>query len=450
MDEQEYQMDPRLQEQRRKRREELRKKRQQRKMIVYAALAVILVLVLVLAIRGCSKKKTADNPNTSDPDQVQTGELEPVVPPEEQTPVAEDAVATLAAVGDVMCYDEQISDASVSGGGYDFTGAFARVKDQLKAADLTVGNLETNFAGTPYSGYPNFSSPPQLAAALADAGFDILQTANTYSLENGFNGLTSTINTLSDAGITAAGTYASRESASENGGVILKEVNGIKFAFIAYTKGVNGRTRPSEYNYCVNLLYTDYTGAYTVVDETALQQSIQSAKALEPDVIVAMLHWGGEYDILPTDSQNSIADLLFRNGVDVILGTHSHVVGPMEKRSVTTVDGETKDVFIAYSLGNFYSSMNRENTQPSALLNLTFTRSGETGKTTISKAEYVPLYIADMGAEAQTQYQVLDIEAEIDRYIGGAEDRVPSEVYTQMRQAVNVLHQNAGDALAKY
>ncbi len=444
-----YELDPRIQEERKRRREELRKKRQQRKYIIYAAFALILVLIIALCVKSCSKKK---DPEPKD-QQVETqqpteGELEPVVPPEDTTPVRESSTATLAATGDIMCYIEQIQDAAMSGGGYDFAPAFSGVKEILSKADITVGNLETNFAGTPYSGYPYFSSPPQLASALDEAGFDLLQTANTYSMENGFTGLTSTINTISDAGMTAVGTYASRESASENGGIVIREVNGIKFAFFAYTKGINGRTRPGDYSYCVNLLYTDYTGGYTQVDETALLQSIKSAKEQEADVIVALLHWGGEYDVEPTDSQKSIADLLFRNGVDVIIGTHSHVVGPMEQKTVTTVDGETKDCFVAYSLGNFYSSMDRDETKPSAILNLTFNLDGESGKTSIQKIEYVPLYIANMGSDAETQYKVLDIEKEIDRYIGGAEERVPSEVYGELKKALEVLHNNAGTQYA--
>ena len=437
-----YELDPKIQEDRKKRREELRKKRQQRKMIIYAALAVFLVLIIVLCITRCTKKAKPGDEPTETVEQQPEGELDPVVPEQSDVPIRENATVTLAAVGDIMCYDEQIDDAFITGGGYDFKRAFAGVKDVLSAADLTVGNLETNFAGTPYKGYPTFSSPPQLAEALADAGFDLLQTANTYSMENGFPGLTSTINTLSEAGITAVGTYASRESASENGGVVFKEVNGIKFAFIAFTKGINGRTRPAEYSYCVNLLYTDYTGSFNQVDETAVLQSIQNAKAQEPDVIVALVHWGGEYDVAPTDSQNTVADLMFRNGVDVIIGSHSHVVGPMEQRTVTTVDGKNKTVFLAYSLGNFYSSMTKDGTQASAILQLTFTLDGMTGETSISKMEYVPAYIADLGSNAEDRYQILNIGKEIDRYIGGAEDRVTPEIYGELKRARDLLHQD--------
>ena len=207
MSDQNYELDPRIQEQRRQRREEMRRKRAQRKIVIYAALAVILVLVLVLSIRSCTNK-TPDNEVTDpNPDQTTNENLDAVVPPEQpQEPVKEDTHATLSAIGDIMCYEEQVADALQADGSYDFSASFAKVADLLSASDLTVANLETNFAGTPYSGYPNFSSPPELAKAMADAGIDILQTANTYSMENGMAGLRTTIETIEEYGMQRAGT----------------------------------------------------------------------------------------------------------------------------------------------------------------------------------------------------------------------------------------------------
>ena len=445
MSDQNYELDPKIQEQRRQRREELRRKRAQRKIVIYAALAVILILVLVLSIRSCTNKTPDDDVVDPNPDQTTNENVDAVVPPEQpQEPVKEDTHATLSAIGDIMCYEEQIADALQADGSYDFTASFAKVADLLGAADLTVANLETNFAGTPYSGYPTFSSPPELAKAMADAGIDILQTANTYSMENGMAGLRTTIETIEEYGMQSAGTYGTQEEANENGGVVIREINDIKFAFIAFTKGINGRTRPADNAYCVNLLYTDYTSTYSSVDENALIKSVQSAKALEADVIIALLHWGGEYDIEPNDTQTAIADLLFKNGVDVILGSHAHVVGPMEKRTVTTVDGESKEVFIAYNLGNFISRMTKEGTQASVVLNLSFTKSGETGETTITAAEYVPGYIADHGEGADVRYEVLDIAEEVDHYIGNADGHVSEELYSTIKAERERIRTNAG------
>ena len=447
MSDQDYELDTTLQQQRKARREEMRRKRILRRNIIYAALAIILILIIVLAVRSCTKKdEPAAPPDTEQNEQLEG--LEPVTPDDTpEDPAGVDATATLAAVGDIMCYQEQIDDAQQADGSLDFSPAFAQVQQALSSADLTIANLETNFAGEPYTGYPNFSSPPELAQALAAAGVDIAQTANTYSLENGLTGLQSTITTLAQNGMQAAGTYASQQAASENGGVLLREVNGIRFAFLAFTKGVNGRTLPTGSTYCTNVLYTDYNGGYTTVDETALLDAVTSAKQAEADVIIALLHWGGEYETEPDATQEQIADLLFLNGVDVILGSHSHMVGQLEKRTVTTADGETKDVFLAYSLGNFYSSMDRENTRASMILNITFFKSGQTGQTTITDIGYRPVYIADLGEQETDRYVILDIAAEIDAYIGGAEDRVSETLYNEIRSALEFIHSVSGSEL---
>ena len=312
-----------------------------------------------------------------------------------------------------MVYDNQLSDAEQADGSYNFDDCFKAVSAYTMGADLTVGNLELNFCGTPYSGYPNFKAPETLAASLAGIGFDLVQTANTYSIQNGMLGLQSTIHYLDAAKIGHVGTYATEDEKKENGGVIVEDMNGIKVAFIAFTKGVNNVSLPTGAEFAVNLLYTDYSSNYTQVDESAILNQIDAAKALSPDVIVAMLHWGGEGDLAPSDTQTKIKDLMFQNGVDVILGSHSHLVGPMQEETVKTEDGTEKTCFVAYSLGNFISGKNTDGYNESCVLNLQFTKDGETGETTISKISYLPTYILDSGTSAEIEFQVLPIRSAI-------------------------------------
>lgn len=322
----------------------------------------------------------------------------------------EDAVATLAAVGDIMAYDAQLEDALTDDGAYDFMPSFQAVRSYTESADLTVGNLELNLLGGPnYTGDPRseafFNAPESLASDLNRIGFDILQTANTYSIVNGIAGLQSTLNFLHQAGIDTVGT---RTSEGEDG-VIIREVNGIRMAFLAFTKGLNGMTLPTQYDYAVDLLYTDYNKAYETIDVATITERVEAAKAHEPDVIIAMCHWGSEYDQQISKTQVQIRDLMFKNGVDVILGSHSHIVGPMEEHQVKTADGEEKTCFVAYSLGNFISAMNEAGTQESVILNLEFTKDGETGLTTISDISYTPLYILDRDEEADVRFEILPI-----------------------------------------
>lgn len=394
-------------EARRQKRLQMKRKRQMQQRIILSIFAVVLILIIVLVAKSCGSKSKDKKSNEP-----------PIQPPTEQQPqeppAKPDVTATIAAVGDIMLYDEQLKDAQVDETTYDFSKCFKAISPYTTNADLTVGNLKVNFLGyAPYSGNPKstpfFNAPEAFASALADIGFDILQTANTYSIMNGINGLQSTINILNQAKIDHVGTHSTDPAQSTNGGVVLREVNGIKFAFIAFTKGVNGMHLPANNPYSVDLLYTDYDTEFKKIDTTSILNRINAAKALEPDVIIAMLNWGSELDFNPADTQTEIKDLMFKSGVDVILGAHSHVVGPMKMEEVETTDGEKKNCFVAYSLGNFISKMNNQFTQESVILNLQFTKDGDTGDVTISNVNYTPLYILDHGETAETRYEVLPI-----------------------------------------
>lgn len=398
---QEYKRDEQELERRRLIRMELKRKQERLQKIGLAAVAVLLVLIIVLIAKSCGSKQ-AKKQITVDKHTANNNLQNEV----------KDVTATIAAVGDIMCYDDQLKAAKQADGSYDFSASFAAIKPYLESANLTVGNLELNFCGADegYSGYPKFNTPESLAGTLKDIGFDMMQTANTYSIQSGINGLNSTIQYLTAQGIDHVGTYHNREAKQSNEGVIIKNINGIRFAFIAYTKGLNNYSLPSDAGYAVDVLFKDYATNYSQINKEALLASVNAAKALEADVIVAMLHWGNENEIEPFTTQEQIADLLFQSGVDVIIGSHSHEVGPMEMRKVT-VDGEEKEVFLAYSLGNFFSSMDRGTSRTSVVLNLEFTMDAETGDVRISDANYLPVYIVDKGENATTRFEVLPIRS---------------------------------------
>ena len=404
----EYERDDELLEKRRQRRLEMKRKRRMQQRIILGVLAVVLILVVVLVVKGCDGKK---------PEEPKQEELETIVPPpveEEAPPPEPDRKVTLAAVGDIMFYDTQLMDAMQEDLSYSFDECFLAISAYTNSANLTVGNLELNMTGKePYTGKPYWNAPESLATKLSEIGFDVMLTANTYSITNGINGLVNTAKFLNAAGIDNVGTHISDPDETAGAGAIVREINGIKIAFIGFTKGVDGMKLPANNEYAVDLLYSDYTGTYSKIDTSSILDRIDDAKALKPDLIVAMCHWGGEFDLEPTDSQKDIADLMFENGVDVILGSHSHIVGPMGYVDVETVDGEKKTCFIAYSLGNFISDMDKDYSMESVILNLEFTKSGETGKTTVSNANYTPLYILDAGEGADVRFEILPIREAI-------------------------------------
>ncbi|HIQ69896.1 MAG TPA: CapA family protein [Candidatus Avoscillospira stercorigallinarum] len=428
----EYERDEEVLEQRRLKRLEMKRRHKIKQRIVFGAAALILILAVVLIVRGCTAEKEPPEQEVVTP---------PPTVPEEPEPVEPDKTATLAAVGDIMMYQDQIDAAQQEDSTYNFADCFSAIKAYTSSADLTVGNLELNLCGTtPYSGNPRtapyFNAPDILAQNLADIGFDILQTANTYSIMNGINGLTSTMNILNAAGIEAVGTHLSDPGTT--GGYVIREINGIKIAFIAFTKGLNNMTLPLNSEYCVDLLYTDYNSDYSIVDTTGIMNRLDAAKAESPDIIVAMLHWGAEYDTTISSTQEDITDLLLKNGVDVILGSHSHIVSKMEMVDVETVEGEKKQCFVAYSLGNFISYMpDKANAMESVILNLEFTKSSETGETTISNVSYTPLYILDQGEEADIRFQVLPIRAALKSSLFADYETVMEEAIDHLKTNTN-------------
>ena len=208
-----------------------------------------------------------------------------------------DSTISLVAIGDIMCHNTQIKDA-YKNGIYDFSYVFTEIKDYIENADIAIGNLETTFAGSKkgYSGYPQFNTPEILATNLKDIGIDVLTTPNNHCLDTGYTGLESTIDFLDNAGISHTGTYKTPEAQNT---ILFKEINGVKFAFLAFTYGTNGIPIPKGKEYCVNL-----------IDKDLILSQINLAKEGNPDVICTSMHWGVEYQRQPNDEQKDLIYLL--------------------------------------------------------------------------------------------------------------------------------------------
>ena len=351
-----------------------------------------------------------------------------------ETPIIEDKHISMSVIGDIMCHNSQYTDAYVaSSDTYDFSYVFEDIKQYIEPADIAIGNIETTFAGKErgYSNYPTFNSPEQLATNLKDLGIDVLCTANNHSLDKGYSGLTSTLKFLDDAGISHMGTYDSAESQNE---ILIKDVNGIKIAFLAYTYGTNGIPVPKNNPYCINL-----------IDKDLILKHLELAKEQEPDLICVNMHWGLEYKTKQNSEQEELADFLFTNGVDIILGSHPHVLQPMEKKTITLEDGSTKDCFVIYSLGNFISGQNQDNTRNSVILNIECTKSGETNKTTIDSVSYVPIYMYKSSSGKTKRYKVLDIEKSIENYENGTNQSIGQKTYSTLKTELNKIKTTMGE-----
>ena len=339
----------------------------------------------------------------------------------------------MTVVGDIMCHNTQYQDAyDKATDSYDFSHVFSNIASNLRDADITIGNLETTFAGPEkgYSGYPTFNTPDALATNLKELGFDVLSTANNHSLDKGYNGLVRTIETLDNVGISHMGTYASEGAQSE---ILIKEVNGIKIAFLAYTYGTNGIPVPSGKEYCINL-----------IDKDAIKQDLEKAKSLGVDLISVNMHWGNEYRLKSTSEQEDLADFLFQNGVDLILGSHPHVLEPMERREITLEDGSKKDGFLIYSLGNFVSGQNKEYTNHSIILNLKITKHAE-GNISIDSVDYIPIYVDNRGSSTSERFKILDINKSISAYEAKSDSSISAKLYENLKKARDATKEILGD-----
>ena len=398
--------------------------------IFVIALIILLIIVTVsFYFYNTSKHNSFINSLSSETS------VEPENSEENEKEEAEDTTFSLCAIGDIMCHNTQYQDAYNSDSdSYDFSYVFDDISLYTKTADLCIGNLETTFAGKDrgYSSYPTFNTPDELASNLKKLGLDVLTTANNHCLDKGIDGLNRTIDILNDADISHLGTYKSQE---ERDTVLIKYVKGLKIAFINYTYGTNGITVPSDKTYCVNL-----------IDNDLILKDINSAKEQNADIIVACMHWGTEYNTSPSSSQKETADFLFKNGVDIVLGGHPHVLQPMEKRTVTLDDGTTKDGFIIYSLGNFMADQNAKNTKDSIILDLTITKHVD-GTVTIDKAEYIPIYLYKDSSSKEQKFKILNIEKSILNYDSGISTNIDKALYNTLKKELENIKNIVGEEI---
>lgn len=348
---------------------------------------------------------------------------------------AEPITFTLTSLGDTLCHNTQYWDAYNSKTDeYDFSYVYEDIKNYTLSSDITIGSLETTFAGKEkgYSNYPTFNTPDSLATALKDIGVDVVSLAGNHALDYGYTGLCRTIDIFDNIGLSHLGTYKTAEDQEK---ILIKDVEGVKIAFINYTYGTNGIPLPSGKDFCVNLIDKDF-----------IKKQINQAKEQNVDMIVACMHWGTEYRTTANSEQKDLANFLFENGVDVILGNHPHVLEPMEKKTITLQDGTTKDVFVVYALGNFTADQRDEITRDSAILNLTITKNSDS-KISIDKVNYVPIYMYKNTNVSTHKFKILDIEKTIKDYEEGKNTSINSTVYNNLKKQLEKIKSILGDEL---
>ena len=296
---------------------------------------------------------------------------------------------SLLFIGDIMGHDTQIWSAeNRETKQYDYNDVFDHIRSEISEADLSIANLEVTLAGPPYKGYPQFSSPAALAVACKNAGIDCLVTANNHSVDRGLDGINRTIMRLDSIGVSHTGTFVNRAAKDSLQPLILTK-NGISVALLNYTYGTNGIRVPEPA--IVNMLNKDL-----------ITNDIEKAKLKKPDIIVLFLHWGTEYDTVPSPEQSALADYFFSKGVDLIIGSHPHVLQKM----VWSRNEETnKDKILVYSLGNFVSNQRKPKTDGGTMVRIEILKQGDSFR--ITEAGYYLIWVYTPVVNDRTKFYIL-------------------------------------------
>jgi len=330
------------------------------------------------------------------------------------TPTPEPAVVKMSVTGDLMCHRWQLDHAKQADGTYSFDYDFQYVKPYLSDADWTVGNLETTLSGPPFAGYPMFRSPDEYGEALKNAGFDFLSTANNHTNDAWEAGILRTLEVLDALGIEHTGSFASQEARDT---IYVKEINGISFAFVAYTYGTNGLSLTAGKPYLCNVME----------DGAQMAEDIRRARALEPDFVVVLPHMGNEYEAAPRQIFVDWVDLMFDAGADIVLASHPHVLQPAEFSRRTDENGIERDCFVIYSLGNFISSQRTTPREAGLILNLYFSKPYG-GKAKLETVGFIPTWVKFTNNTGAYDITVLSVHDALMSETGGGTDLKPADV----------------------
>ena len=355
-------------------------------------IALLLAVLMCLSAALCSAEEA--------PEYEPTFAAEPTVEPVEAL-----RSARFRAVGDLMAHKKQLDIARLADGSYDFHPQYALVSEALANGDYTIANLETTigqYRDMAYSGFPLFNTPEALLDAVRDAGVDFLTLANNHMLDRYFEGLLSTVEHVDAWGFDHGGANRSLE---EKQTPVVVDVNGIRVGMLCYTQMTNGMEA-----HC-NAAVKEYGVNYMRKADYA--EDVRKLREAGADVVFAMPHWGEEYKRQPESNTVNQARRLIAAGVDVVLGSHPHMVQPVRFEEVQSEDGQTRRGLVAYSLGNFISNMSVQYTDSGIILDFTV-QERQTGGFDIENVRVVPIYCwrrSDM-IQALPSLKYLDVAPE--------------------------------------
>lgn len=291
--------------------------------------------------------------------------------------------------GDLMGHGPQHKAARTADSSYDYTPCFRFVEDYIKSADLAILNLEVTLAGPPYTGYPQFSSPRQLAEAAQQAGFDVMTTANNHCLDRGRAGLERTLRVLDSLGIPHLGTYRDRQQHDREHPLIV-ERNGVRLALLCYTYGTNG-------------IEVQQPNVVNFIDTVQMARDLRLAHDKGVDFVITLIHWGIEYALKADTEQEQAARWLLDHGCDAVIGGHPHVV---QNFTLDAVPGNNHyPEIVVYSMGNLVSNQRDVNCDGGIMIELDLQKTFF--DTRVTACRYMPYWVHRGTYDGLYQYYIV-------------------------------------------
>jgi hypothetical protein len=296
--------------------------------------------------------------------------------------------------GDVMGHMPQIEAAYDSQSGlYKFDTTFYFLKPFLTSADLSIANLETTLSGPPFSGYPHFSSPDELPQALKRAGFGMVVMANNHAADKGSAGINRTLAIIDSTGLLHTGTFRSKQERDSLYPLII-EKKGVRLAILNYTYGTNGEI-------------VSFPNIVNVIDTAIIDLDIEKAKTRQADFIIAVMHWGNEYERSPSSEQKYLARWIIKHGCDMIIGSHPHVVQPVE--IIVPDSGQTVSPrLVLYSLGNLVSNQRDRYKNGGIIFGVKLKKSV---KTALCQYAFLPVWVYKSSVNNKSGYYLITPQA---------------------------------------
>lgn len=389
------------------------------KYLIVILICVVAVAAVLLVIRAEYAKRVAQK-KEQERQEIIAMILNEKPEIEESTPITKRSRVNMTIIGNIICSDELNQSAyNKESGVYDYASMFHQVEGYLKEADFTLANLETNFYDNHYTGKSKYNSPRELAKNLKEMGVSVANMASNHSFNYGIEGVTNTKNALTELEIESAGIKT-----PETTSYVIKEIKGIKIAFLNYTYGLNE----------VKEITEEHKSYINITDKDQIKQDMDKMRQEGADFVCVTMHWQTSKNFTVTEEQKEMANFLVENGADIIIGTHPNQVESMEVRQTE----EGKNVLIAYSIGNFLSTQSNLGMILEIQLNKEVT--GEDSKAKLTKVKFTPTYLY----QNNKKYELLDIRKVVSTYENEDNKVVDKKTYKNLKKALEEIEKRIG------